>query len=86
MPSKVYLGNYLPASDSGQAIPSTNASLEEIANACRARAETLVPQWLPNGHRVGDSWIADDPTRSGYVIRVNLQTGAWTSQLRRVMQ
>ena len=86
MSSKFHPRNYHPASDSGQATPSTNASLEEIANACRARAETLVPQWLPNGKRVGDSWIADDPTRPGYVIHVNLKTGAWTSQPRRVMQ
>ena len=86
MAKKSYLNNYYPASDGGQAIPSPSASFEEIANACRARAETLVPQWLPNGHRVGDGWITDDPIRSGYVIHVNLKTGAWTSQPRRVMQ
>ena len=84
MPSKFYLGNYHPASDDGQAIPATNTSLEKIANACLARTGMLVPQWLPNGHRVGDSWIADDPTRSGYAIHVNLKTGTWTSQSRRV--
>ena len=86
MAKKFYPDNYYPASDSGQAILSTSASSEEIANACLAHAETLVPQWLPNGKREGDSWIADDPVRPGYVIRVNLKIGAWTSQPRRVMQ
>ena len=85
MAKKYYQNNYHPASDSGQAIPSTSASFEEITNACRARAETLVPQWLPHGHREGDSWIADDPVRPGYVIHVNLKTGAWTSRPRRVV-
>ena len=85
MAKKFYPNNYYPASTSGQAISSPSVSLEELANACRARAETLVPQWLPNGQREGDSWIADDPVRPGYVIRVNLKTGAWTRRPRRVV-
>jgi hypothetical protein len=85
MSGKFYLSNYHPASTSGQAIPSPSASFAEIANACRAHTETLVPQWLLNGKRVGDSWIAADPIQSGYVIRVNLKTGAWTCRPRRVM-
>ena len=86
MDKKFYRANYYSASDRGQAIPAPKVSFEELANACRARAETLVPQWLPNGHREGDSWIADDPVRPGYVIRVNLKTGAWTSRPRRAIQ
>ena len=86
MPSKFYLGNYHSASASGQAISSPSISLEELANACWACAETLIPQWLPNGKQEGDSWIAADPVRPGYVIRVNLKTGAWNSRPRRVIQ
>ena len=86
MAKKFYLDNYYPARDRGQAIPSSNASLEDLADACRARAETLVPPWLPHGHREGNNWIAEDPVRPGYVIRVNLKTGAWTSRPRRVIQ
>jgi hypothetical protein len=84
MSGKFYLSNYHPASDDGQVIPSPNASFAEITNACRARAETLVPQWLLSGKRVGDNWIADAPIRPGYVIYVNLKTGAWASRPRRV--
>ena len=86
MAKKFYLDNYYPASDGGQAIPSSSVSFKELTNACLARAETLIPQWLPHGHREGDSWVADDPVRPGYVIRVNLKTGAWTSRPRRVIQ
>ena len=86
MAKKFYPGNYYPARDRGQAIPFPSASFEELANACLARAQTLVPQWLPHGHREGDNGIADDPVRSGYVIRVNLKTGAWTRRPRRVIQ
>ena len=86
MAKRFYPDNYYPARDCGQAIPSSSISFEEIATACLAHAETLVPQWLPDGHRDGDNWIAEDPVRPGYVIRVNLKTGAWTSRPRRVIQ
>ena len=90
MPNQFYLDNYHLASASSQAIlssnsNSSNASLEDLANTCLARTETLVPQWLPHGHREGDNWIAEDPVRLGYVIRVNLKTGAWISRPRRLM-
>lgn len=39
-----------------------------------------VPQWLPDGKRVGAEWVARNPTRADNrpgSFTVNLQTGAW---------
>jgi hypothetical protein len=41
---------------------------------------TLVPQWLPDGKRVGSEWVARNPTRADNrpgSFSINLQTGAW---------
>lgn len=43
-------------------------------------AETLVPQWLPDGKRVGREWVARNPTRHDSnpgSFSVNLVSGAW---------
>lgn len=80
MPDEFYLNNYHPASDSGQAISSIRGSFEVIANACLARAERLVVEWLPEGRREGQEWVALNPTRADSHLgsfKVNLVTGHW---------
>lgn len=80
MARKFYLNNYYPASDGGQAIPSSRVSFETLANACLARAERLVAQWLPEGRREGQEWVALNPTRADSHVgsfKVNLVTGQW---------
>lgn len=45
-----------------------------------ARAETLVPRWLPDGKRVRGEWVARNPTRSDEKagsFKINLGTGRW---------
>jgi hypothetical protein len=42
--------------------------------------ETLVPNWLPNGKRVGNEWVALNPTRNDTKLgsfSVNLRTGVF---------
>ena len=80
MPSEFYSNNYHPASDSGQAISSIRVSFEVIANACLARAERLVAEWLPEGRREGQEWVALNPMRADAhrgSFKVNLVTGQW---------
>lgn len=51
-----------------------------VAAAALAAAESLVAQWLPEGHREGGEWKARNPTRADARIgsfSVNLATGAW---------
>ncbi len=53
---------------------------KRIAQLALAAAETLVPQWLPEGKRAGAEWQALNPTRADGKpgsFSVNLQTGAW---------
>src|SRR5512147_3218681 len=79
MARKFYLDNYYPASDSGQAI-SSRVSFEVLANDCLARAEHLVAEWLPEGRREGQEWVALNPTRADSHLgsfKVNLVTGHW---------
>ncbi len=43
-------------------------------------AETLVPQWLPDGKRQGREWVARNPNRADKTpgsFSVNLATGKW---------
>src|SRR5512144_217759 len=80
MAKKFYPSNYHPARDGGQAIPSSRVSFEALANTCLARAERLVAQWLPEGRREGQEWVALNPTRVDSHIgsfKVNLVTGHW---------
>jgi hypothetical protein len=48
--------------------------------AAALNPETLVPQWLPDGKRVGSEWVARNPTRADNrpgSFSINLKTGAW---------
>lgn len=52
----------------------------QLASALLDRANTLVPQWLDDGHREGHEWKARNPMRDDKRIgsfSVNLVTGAW---------
>jgi hypothetical protein len=40
----------------------------------------LVPQWLPDGQRIGAEWVARNPTRHDRrpgSFKINLRTGRW---------
>ena len=50
----------------------------DLARALLDRAETLVPQWLPSGHRRGHEWVCGDLTGGpGESCSINLHTGRW---------
>lgn len=50
----------------------------EVARAALAQAESLVPQWLPDGRRQGNEWVAPSLTHSSRrSLSTNLVTGAW---------
>ena len=36
----------------------------EIAEMAAARADEIVPRWLPNGKRMNHEWVACNPTRA----------------------
>lgn len=51
-----------------------------LADAALSRSETLVPLWLPEGHRAGHEWQSINPARSDTSagsFSVNLNTGCW---------
>lgn len=42
--------------------------------------ETMVPRWLPEGHKRGKEWVAPNPTRADTTpgsFSINLNTGRW---------
>lgn len=54
---------------------------KKVAAAALACADTLVPQWLPEGKRSGNEWVALNPTRGDAragSFSVNLATGVWS--------
>jgi putative DNA primase/helicase len=54
--------------------------IQSVARELLTRADSLVPQWLPDGKRVGDEWLARNPTRQDAHLgsfKVNLRTGRW---------
>lgn len=51
-----------------------------VAAAALAAAESLVREWLPDGHREGGEWKARNPTRTDASVgsfSINLDSGAW---------
>ncbi|MGY6214968.1 VapE domain-containing protein [Methylolobus aquaticus] len=57
------------------------SDFRRIADAALARADSLVPMWLPDGRRSGSEWSALNPTRgdtSRGSFSVNLATGKWS--------
>lgn len=55
-------------------------NFSHIASAALAQSESLIRQWLPDGKRHGDEWIALNPTRSDASagsFKVNLTSGKW---------
>lgn len=53
---------------------------KRIASLALAAADTLVPQWLPDGKRSGAEWCALNPTRGdgkAGSFSVNLASGVW---------
>lgn len=59
---------------------SRRIAFKRIADAALARAESIVPRWLPDGRREGHEWVAINPTRSDSrkgSFKVNLRNGKW---------
>lgn len=51
-----------------------------IRYAAERHVGDLVARWLPDGHRVGNEWVARNPRRDDRKLgsfSVNLRTGAW---------
>jgi putative DNA primase/helicase len=62
----------------GQRAPLPPIDFAGLAAALLDRADTLVPQWLPEGHRRGAEWVCGDiHGGSGSSCSINLKTGAW---------
>lgn len=54
--------------------------IPRVAAAALDAAERLVPQWVPNGRRQADEYVAPNPTRADRhagSFKVNLLTGRW---------
>jgi hypothetical protein len=59
---------------------STPLDYRRLAAAARPHLPQLVPQWLPDGQRVGAEWVARNPTRDDRrpgSFKINLRTGRW---------
>lgn len=51
---------------------------QSVAAAALARAEVLVPLWLPNGKKHGREWVCGDLDGApGTSLSVNMHTGQW---------
>lgn len=58
--------------------PLPDIDFKALADALLARAETLVPLWLPGGRRAGHEWVCGSlQGGKGRSCSVNLRTGAW---------
>lgn len=60
--------------------PGARAPIDfkDLASALLARAETLVPQWLPGGSRRGAEWVCGSLSGgAGHSCSVNLVNGRW---------
>jgi hypothetical protein len=56
------------------------AEFRHIRISALAQANQLVPLWLPQGRRMGNEWVACNPTRSDRCpgsFKVNLRSGRW---------
>lgn len=52
-----------------------------VSNAARSALTSLVQDWLPDGRREGNEWVARNPTRGDQhpgSFKVNLITGVWS--------
>ncbi len=59
-------------------MPAAKLDFAAIAAAALARAEQLIPQWLPGGKRIGHEWrCADLSGAAGESLSVNLTSGLW---------
>lgn len=59
-------------------MPPKKIDFIALAEAALARADTLVPQWLPAGHRSGPEWrVGNLRGAAGNSLAVNLVTGVW---------
>jgi hypothetical protein len=56
------------------------AEFRQIRISALTQANQLVPLWLPQGRRMGNEWVACNPTRSDRrpgSFKVNLRSGCW---------
>jgi hypothetical protein len=51
-----------------------------VADAALSALPALLQRWLPKGRRIGNEWVALNPTRADSnpgSFKVNLRTGRW---------
>lgn len=59
---------------------SDRIDFQRLAAAALARSESLVPEWLPGGHKAGYEWKCINPNRADQregSFSINLVTGKW---------
>jgi hypothetical protein len=59
---------------------SSPARFRALQHASRPSLSRLVRDWLPNGRREGNEWVALNPRRADQSLgsfKVNLKTGLW---------
>ena len=66
----------------GQRKSSAGAGLDfrRLLVSALFHADHLVPSWLPHGRRMGNEWVARNPTRNDHrpgSFKVNLRSGRW---------
>lgn len=64
----------------GRRGPAEKIDFKRIAEAALNSVETLLKEWLPDGHKAGPEWKARNPTRSDNnegSFSINMATGAW---------
>ena len=58
--------------------PTATDRYLQIAALALERSEELVREWLSDGRRVGDLWVADTvPGWPSFCVWVDLKTGRW---------
>jgi hypothetical protein len=65
---------------SAHTAPDGRIDFARLNAAALPRLPELVRQWLPDGRRVGQEWIARNPTRADRhpgSFSINLRTGRW---------
>jgi hypothetical protein len=70
----------LSHADDGRRTRSSRINFKRINQAALAVLPELLARWVPNGHRVGQEYIALNPLRPDQTLgsfRINVVTGRW---------
>src|SRR5262245_25732881 len=64
----------------GMSTQRMQLNFEATARGAMAKSHILVPAWLPDGRRIGNEWVARNPTRPDRSLgsfKINLKSGRW---------